>query len=246
VRGPEDWRLAYLTFAVFALGVVAFPLFPLFLLVSYVLGRAAMAAAAEKGVVLGARRWLVYPPVVLVGLSLLLAVLFWPVVAAGAASESVWEAERFRELVAVNPDGSLTFTRPLRYEYEATSLGVRKAADGRWEMSVDRRAYYQGVNRAVDAFPGPQPVQAGLAIAFAAAGAVAAWWVVLGGLGWAWPGLPRAVFAPLTGGFEARHGRRLFTVALIGLVLWAGFAYRVAAAATTTPVGDRPPATTTK
>ena len=55
-RGPEDWRLPYLAFGAFALGVVAFPLFPLFLLVSYVLARAGLAAAAEKGVTLGARR----------------------------------------------------------------------------------------------------------------------------------------------------------------------------------------------
>ena len=55
--------------------------------------------------------------------------------------------------------------------------------------------------------------------------------MVLGGLGWAFPGLPRAVFAPLAGGWDARHGRRLFAAALVGLVLWGGFAYRIGTAA---------------
>jgi len=58
-RGPEDWRLAYLAFGVFAIGVLAFPLFPLFLVLSYILSRAAIALAKGKGVALGARNWLV-------------------------------------------------------------------------------------------------------------------------------------------------------------------------------------------
>src|SRR5581483_8324964 len=92
-RGPEDWRLAYLTLATFAVGLVTF-FIPVFLLVSYILGRAGLALAREKGIELGAgRKWLLYPPGVLVSLKLLLGVVFWPValgVAAGAEVEGAY------------------------------------------------------------------------------------------------------------------------------------------------------------
>lgn len=231
-RGPEDWRLPYLAFGVFALGVIVFPLFPLFLLVSYVLARAGVAAAAERGVTLGARRWLVYPPMVVVAVPLLLVALFWVPFMAGALSSSeLWEADRFRELVVTKPDGSLAFARPLKYDYEPYTYGIRKSPDGKWEMPAGRRHYYEWLHRVVDAMPGPRPAGVPLAIAFMAVGGVAAWWTVLGGLGWAYPGLPRAVFAPLAAGWEARHGRRTFALGLVAVVLWAGFAYRLAEAA---------------
>ena len=71
-----------------------------------------------------------------------------------------------------------------------------------------------------------------LLMLLAAAGfSLAAWWVVLGGLGLAFPGLPRAVFAPLANGWDARHGRRVFAASLVGLVVWGGFAYRIGTAA---------------
>lgn len=226
-RGPEDWRLPYLAFGVFALGVVAFPLFPLCLVVSYLLARAGMAAAAEKGIALGARRWLVYPPVALVGTALLLVALLWlPLIAGVVSAVELEEADKYRELIAVREDGTLTFTRPLRYEMEPFRLGVRKA-NGRWEILTGRREYYETLNRAEEAFPGPPAVQHGLFIAFAVVGAALAWAVVAGGITWAFPGLPRVVFTPLCNGFEAQSGRRLFTIGLIGLVIWAGFAYRL-------------------
>lgn len=228
-RGPEDWRLPYLTFGVFALGVVAFPLFPLCLVVSYLLGRAALAVAAEKGVTLGARRWLVYPPLVLVALPLLLGLVLGPVVAIPLTAEELKEVERFRTLVVVRPDGSLAFTQPVS-DYEAYRAGARRE-NGKWVMAGGLWEFYDTLGRVVDAMPGSRPVRTGLVVAFATVGAFAAWWAVLGAVGWAAPGLPRAVFVPLLGGFEARHGRRLFTAAAVGLVLWGGAAYRLATAA---------------
>jgi len=249
-RGPEDWRLPYLAFGVFALGVVAFPLFPLCLVLSYLLARAARAVAAEKGVSLGARRWLLYPPLVLVAVPLLLAGLFGPVVpaAAGAAHELA-EADQFRTLVVVRPDGNLASARPVG-DYEVYRLGVTRGPNGKWVIAADRRAYYEALNRYTDAMPGPRGLAHALAVVFAAAGALAAWWVVLGGITWAAPVVPRAVLAPLADGFEARHGRRMFSWAVVAFVLWCGFAYQLAGAAGAEPGAPArpvaPPPMTTK
>jgi hypothetical protein len=226
-RGPEDWRLPYLAFLVFALGAIIFPLFPLFLLVSYILARAGLAVAAEKGIALGARRWLVYPPMVVVSLPLLLGTMLWPVAAAGAgASHELEMAERFRDLIVVGPDGSLALAKPGVNDYQLSRLGVQRTRDG-LVMPTAHRDYYVTLNRVLDAMPVPRPAAFPVAVVYAIAGALAAWWTILGALGWAYPGLPRAVFAPLASGWEARHGRRLFAVALVGLVLWVGFAYRL-------------------
>ena len=80
VRGlPHGWRLAYVAFGLFALGMIAFPLFPAFLIASYFAARADVALARERGEALGARRWLVYPPMVILSVALFVALAFWPV-----------------------------------------------------------------------------------------------------------------------------------------------------------------------
>ena len=72
VRGiSHDWRLAYVAFGLFAFGMIAFPLFPAFLIASYFAARAQVSLARERGEALGARKWLVYPPMVIVSIVLL-------------------------------------------------------------------------------------------------------------------------------------------------------------------------------
>jgi hypothetical protein len=91
VRGlPHGWRLAYVAFGLFALGMVAFPLFPAFLIASYIAARADVALARERGEPLGARRWLVYPPMVVVSLVLFVALTLWPIGLGAAAAEINW------------------------------------------------------------------------------------------------------------------------------------------------------------
>jgi hypothetical protein len=91
VRGlPHGWRLAYVAFGLFVMGLVAFPLLPAFLIASYFAARADVALARERGETLGARRWLVYPPMVIVSLVLLLALALWPMAIAGPASQIPW------------------------------------------------------------------------------------------------------------------------------------------------------------
>ena len=92
-RGPDDWRLAYLTFLLFWVGLITAPIvigIPM-LIASYFFARAASGLAKEKNTILGARKWLIYPPIVLVSVPLLLAVVFVPIVAAPATMATVHE-----------------------------------------------------------------------------------------------------------------------------------------------------------
>lgn len=66
----EDWRLAYLTLAIFLAGpalflpMILWPLPPLLFLLSFLCARVTLARSAEQDEQLGARRWLVYPALV--------------------------------------------------------------------------------------------------------------------------------------------------------------------------------------
>lgn len=59
--GPEDWRLAYATFVCFVAGFWLPPLF----IASLPIARATLAQLDLRDEPIGARRWLVYPPLVL-------------------------------------------------------------------------------------------------------------------------------------------------------------------------------------
>jgi hypothetical protein len=72
--GPEDWRLAYVAFGAFALGLLTLPIgIGVFILIlSFFASRAYVEFMRNKGESLDARRWLVYPPI---GFFLLLSVI---------------------------------------------------------------------------------------------------------------------------------------------------------------------------
>lgn len=79
MNGPEDWRLPYLSFGLTLLMIIAIPIGGIVLLLpAFLLSRATVALAAERGEDLGARRWLVLPPIVfallIVAVLLLIAV----------------------------------------------------------------------------------------------------------------------------------------------------------------------------
>ena len=92
--GPDDWRLAYLSFGFFlfwllvSFGPRGFILWPLgilrgrlscvFLLASFVLSRAAISQVRDTGKLAG-QKWLLYPPLVIVYIPLLMF-LIWPVI----------------------------------------------------------------------------------------------------------------------------------------------------------------------
>jgi hypothetical protein len=76
--GPDDWRLAYLTFALFVAAVVFIPIAPALLLASCLTARATLALLEEEGEPIGARSWLVYPPLVLLYIAIALAIVLLP------------------------------------------------------------------------------------------------------------------------------------------------------------------------
>jgi hypothetical protein len=83
--GPDDWRLSYITLGL--LVTVAF-LGPLGLLLSFIAARATLTAA--DGTELGARRWLVYPSLILVYVPLAVSVVFWPLLSGPLAFAALW------------------------------------------------------------------------------------------------------------------------------------------------------------
>jgi VIT1/CCC1 family predicted Fe2+/Mn2+ transporter len=66
ITGPEDWRLAYVSFGLTLLMVLTFPAGGVLLLVpAFIVSRAWVALMNDRGAPLDARRWLVLPPIVL-------------------------------------------------------------------------------------------------------------------------------------------------------------------------------------
>jgi hypothetical protein len=91
--GPEDWRLAYVAFALFCATIILLPVGGVLLLVpAFLVSRAYVSFAAEKGDPIGARKWLVYPAIV----TLLLFVLGMIIIAPGAGITAFFiEEQRF-------------------------------------------------------------------------------------------------------------------------------------------------------
>jgi hypothetical protein len=100
-RPPDDWRLAYIAFGLLVPGVILWPL----LIPSFCAARAAVARARERDEPLGARRWLVYPPLVLVSLLLVVPLFLWPLLPAGEAASDLWRSKRdaFQSLLPLLP-----------------------------------------------------------------------------------------------------------------------------------------------
>lgn len=87
---PEDWRLAYASLALFVFAVLLIPVgFGVVLLIaSFLLSRAYCEYMRSRGDDLGARRWLVYPPI-----ALILAVTLGAIVIGPAAPLMAWAVE---------------------------------------------------------------------------------------------------------------------------------------------------------
>jgi hypothetical protein len=93
-NGPEEWRLAYLTFGLFAAGIVLLPIGigALVLILSFLGSRAYVEFMRTKEEPLGARRWLVYPPLalfLLIGLGLTVVGPAGPLVAWGVGDHEL-------------------------------------------------------------------------------------------------------------------------------------------------------------
>jgi hypothetical protein len=90
MTGPEDWRLAYISLAITILAIVFLPVGGILLVVpGYLVSRAYVELLGDRGEPLGARKWLVLPPIVLLMVGLAAAALFAPAGAIGAILSEV-------------------------------------------------------------------------------------------------------------------------------------------------------------
>jgi hypothetical protein len=79
MTGPEDWRLAYLSLAVTFLMIVFLPVGGILLVVpGYLISRAYVELLSDRGEALGARKWLVLPPIVVLMVLVCLGALLGP------------------------------------------------------------------------------------------------------------------------------------------------------------------------
>ena len=230
-NGPEDWRLPYLSFGVFALGALTMIVFPIALVVSYILARAGLAVAQEKGIALGAgRKWLLYPPVVLVSLVLLIALVVWPVVVGGITGREVaastQRVENFDRPDPVPRSAGEIRDAQMRQEWkERIALQEERDARARREWK-ERIASQVEEDRkllaTIPASPRWAPLAAALFVGF---GAVALWWGILGAVTAKFPQATRAAFCPLCNSFESRHGMWVAVVCFVVLIPWGAAAY---------------------
>ena len=120
IAGPEDWRLAYASLGILFLMVITFPIGGVLLLLpAYLLSRALVALMAERGEPLGARKWLVLPPIVFA----MLIVCGTALIAPAAAFGAILSEGGLREL---------GFDYGSRYERGRIFLGVLSMATGAW------------------------------------------------------------------------------------------------------------------
>ena len=120
MAGPEDWRLAYASLGLMLLMMLTFPIGGVMLLLpAFVLSRAVVALMEERGETLGARKWLVLPPIVLALVLICAGALLAPAGAFGALLSEVG----LREL-------GLDYAN--RFERGRLFLGVLSISTGAW------------------------------------------------------------------------------------------------------------------
>ncbi len=85
--GPEDWRLAYLTFGLLIVGFIVFPMIIFLAPASFLVARAALSFSDNK--LPKGQRWLVYPSLLLIYVPLALAIAFWPISLVVAVGENI-------------------------------------------------------------------------------------------------------------------------------------------------------------
>jgi hypothetical protein len=220
-KGPEDWRLPYLTFALTLLAPVTAGLS---LIAAFVFGRAAIELAKEKGQPLGARRWLVYPAILVIVFPLLAAILFTPAVLAGkVGADAIHEAHSWARLnwqtekVTVEKE-----TQPAKGERPAPPKYLRVYTP----IPEDERANHERVLNVERLMPGNADVRRVLFVLFCGAGGLATWWTVLGLLAWAFPRV-LVIFHPLLDGYGGRHGMIFAGWAAPALLVWLMLAYQL-------------------
>lgn len=75
--GPEDWRLAYISFGLLVVGFLILPSSIVLIPASFIVARAALAEAADPNE-LKSQKWLIYPSLTIVYLFIGCGLFFWP------------------------------------------------------------------------------------------------------------------------------------------------------------------------
>ena len=120
IAGPEDWRLAYASLALTVLMVITAPIGGMLLLLpAFLVSRAYVAMMEERGEALGARKWLVLPPIVLAMVLVCSIALLAPAGGFGAVLSEIGLRD-------------LGFDYDTRYERGQLFLGTLSMATGAW------------------------------------------------------------------------------------------------------------------
>jgi len=80
--GPEDWRLAYLSFGLLLLGFLFYSIFSVLVILviaSYIVSRAALVTVNGHDELRG-QKWLIYPSLITIYIPLLIFILAWPLI----------------------------------------------------------------------------------------------------------------------------------------------------------------------
>jgi hypothetical protein len=75
--GPEDWRLAYISFCLLILGFLIIPSFIILIPASFIVSRATLSVVEEHKIP-NPQKWLIYPSLIIVYVFVLSALLTWP------------------------------------------------------------------------------------------------------------------------------------------------------------------------
>jgi hypothetical protein len=123
--GPEDWRLAYISFALTVAGLLLLPSVPagiVLILAGFVVARAVLSVTADAKE-LKAQRWLIFPPLILVYVPLLLFIMCWPLIIV-----RLWWLPQYYALLAQN--GAETATQIISAVTNIGAVGLWWTAFG--------------------------------------------------------------------------------------------------------------------
>lgn len=178
-NGPNDWRLAYVSFGMFMLwilvGWIAMPIFVCLLLAAVVFARASLTVEhAEES---EGRKWLLYPPLIAFYVPLAIALIGWPLFFGSSVWMELWH-----------------YKSPI---FTTISLGETDLQSQSAEYPF----------RSLRPFGTPPDVSVGVLSGVAVSFATGVWWIILGLSLRKRPGWIQILFRPFCKWFTAWHAK---------------------------------------
>ena len=207
-------------------------------MVAYLLGRAAAQFARERGEMLGARRWLIYPAILVVSVPLVTATLTVPLVTIPIAYQVFIDpAETYREYVeSVDANGIVQFRHgppsnvksTHRDVYRLYAAGLHDTVDDKkrvtWHVTEPSRSIRERTLATMDRLPVSQFFAGAALVAFLTVGVALAWWALVGLVRRAFPLTTAAIVFPLLS--PTPRGVPWVTVAyMVAFAGWLGVAW---------------------